>query len=237
VLGIVPGREGMGAPFFAIEGQFDPGKLSAATESLGKLIGSVKKLAIGKVNAFELNFGRGDPAVIAILNQNTVVLATSKEDIEQAIAKADGKQKTAFKVKEMAKLIEKLDPKNALAAACVAEMPFGGSATTNAGGTVTRTTFTLGSEGIESVMASFSVAEAITGKVETGLAQATAELAKVAGAMKDFEPVLEAVKGIKLSNKEQTITFEGKGGADVIEAAFKGIFFARASNAPIPAGK
>jgi hypothetical protein len=154
----------------------------------------------------------------------------------------------------MAKLIEKLDPKDALAAACVAEMPYGGTATRTPGGPVTRTTLTLASEGIESVMASFTVTDLISGKVvfstkdaggakelrakfEAGLALATAELTKVAGAMKDLEPLLEVVKGIKLSNKEQTITLEGKGGDDVIVAALKGLFLGRAASAPIPAGK
>jgi hypothetical protein len=252
VLGIVPGLEGMGGPFFVVEGRFDPDKLAAAAESLGKMIGGVKKLEIGKVRAYEMHFGPGDSVVIAILNKNTVILATSKEEIEQAAAKADGKKKTAFKVKELAKLLEKLDPKDALAAACVAEMPFGGS-TSNMGGMVTRTAFTLATEGIESVTASFSATDVITGKVtfstkdaegakalhakfEAGLAQATAELTKVAGAMKELEPLLEVVKAIKLSNKEQTVTFEGKGGPEVLEAALKSLFLGRAS-APVPADK
>src|SRR5262249_33330244 len=57
VLGIVLGREGMGGPFFVVEGRFDPDKLAAAAESLGKMIGSVKKLEIGKVKAYEMHFG------------------------------------------------------------------------------------------------------------------------------------------------------------------------------------
>jgi hypothetical protein len=253
VLAIVPGREGMGGPFVVFEGRFDPDKLGAAVESLGKKTGGAKKLEIGKVRAYEMSFGPPEPAVIAILNKNTVILATSKEEIEQAAAKADGKQKTAFKVKEMAKLIEKLDPKDALAAACVAEMPFGGSSTSNAGGVVTRTTFTLAKEGIESVTASFTITDVFAGKVtfsakdaegakalhakfEAGLAEATAELTKAAGAMKDLEPLLEVLKGIKLSNKEQSVTFEGKGGPEAIEAVFKGWFSARAG-APVTADK
>jgi len=253
VLGIVPGRDGMGGPFFVVEGRFDPDKLAAAAESLGKKIGGIKTLEIGKVKAYEMQFGPGDPAVIAILNKNTVILATSKEEIEQAAAKADGKQKTAFKVKELNKLIEKLDPKDALAAACVAQMPFGGTSTSNAGGIVTRTVFTLANQGIESVMASFTVTDVVTGKVtfsakdaegakamhakfDAGLAEATAELTKVAGAMKDLEPLLEVVKGIKLSNKERTVSFEGKGGLEAVEAALKGLFLGWAS-APVPAAK
>src|SRR5262249_52977878 len=70
VLAIVPGPEGMGGPFFVVEGRFDPDKLAAAAESLGKRTGGAKKLDIGKVKAFEMHFGPGDPAVIAILNKN-----------------------------------------------------------------------------------------------------------------------------------------------------------------------
>jgi hypothetical protein len=217
------------------------------------MVGGIKKLDIGKVKAYEVPFGSGEPAVIAVLNNRTVILATSKEDVEQAAAKADGKKKTEFKAKELARLIEKLDPKDALAATCVADMPFGGSYT-NAGGMITRTTFTLANEGIESIMARFSITDMIAGKVdfitkdaeatkalhakfEAGLAQATTELTKAAGAMKDLEPVVEVTKGIKLSNKENTITFEGKGGPEVIEAAIKGIFLGRTAAAPVPAGK
>jgi hypothetical protein len=252
VLGIVPGREGMGGPFLVFEGRFDPDKLGAAAESLGKLTGGAKKLEIGKVKGYELQFGPPEPAVIAFLNKNTVILAASKEEIEQAIAKADGKSKAAFKAKELSKLINQLDPKDAFAAACIAEMPIGGS-TSNAGGKVTHTAFTLAREGIESLMVSFAATDVITGKVmftakdadaaktlhakfEAGLARATEEITRAAGAMKELEPLVEVVKGIKLSNKDQTVTFEGKGGPEVIEAAFKSLFFARAS-APVPVGK
>jgi hypothetical protein len=252
VLGIVPGRDGMGAPFIVVEGRFDPDKLAAAAESLGKKTGGAKKLEIGKIKAYEIQFGPPEPAVVAALNRNTLVLATSKEEIEQAAAKAEGKSKTAFKVKELSKLLNQLDPKDAFSAVCAAEMPFGGSATSNAGGAVTRTVFTLGKEGIESLLVSVQVTDQIAGKVtisvkdaataktlhaqfEAGLAQATAEVTKAVGAMKELEPLLEVMKGIKLSNKEQTITFEGKGGPEAILAAFKGLFFAR-GGAAVPPG-
>src|SRR5271169_4741167 len=65
VLGIVPGRDGMGGPFVVFEGRFDPDKLGAAAESLGKKTGGAKKLEIGKVKAYEMQFGPPEPAVVA----------------------------------------------------------------------------------------------------------------------------------------------------------------------------
>jgi hypothetical protein len=249
VLGIVPGRDGMGRPFVVFDGRFDPIRLAVAMEYLDKWGGSAKKLEIGKVKAYEVRFGRADPALIAFLNKNTVILATSMEDLEQAIAKADGKEKTAFQLKEMAKLIEKLDLRDALAAACVAEMPL----ICKVGGIATRSEFTLAKGGIESVMASFTATDVITGKIvfsakdadsakaflaqlETELTKATALLSDAAGELKALEPPLEAVKGIKLSNKEQTITVDATGGPEVIDVVFKSVFLARAS-VPVPLRK
>jgi hypothetical protein len=253
VLGIVPGRDGMGGPFIVVEGRFDPDKLAAAAESLGKKSGGAKKLEIGKIKAYEIQFGPPEPAVVAFLNRGTVIVATSKEDIEKAAAKSEGKSKTAFKAKELSKLLAQLDSKDAFAAACVAEMPFGGSATSTAGGAVTRTTFTLGKEGIESLMVSIKFTDAIAGKVvfaardadtaktlhagfEGGLAKANAELAQAATAMKELEPLVDVAKGINLSIKDQMITFEGQAKPEALEAAIKSWFLARAGG-PVPAGK
>jgi hypothetical protein len=250
VIANVPGREGMGGPFFVFEGRFDPDKLAAGAEALGKKFGSVKAIEIGKVKAYEMRLGPGDPGVAAILNKNTVVIAETKEEIEQAVDKASGKKKTAFKARELGTLLEKLDPKDAFAAACVADMPIGGS-TTNVGGVVTRMVDTLGKQGIESVTASVTVTDEIKGKVvftakdaegakalnakfEAGMAQATAELTKEVTRRKELEPVLEVLKGIKQSSKDQTVTFEGKGGPETVEAFIKGMFLSRVQSVPVP---
>jgi hypothetical protein len=161
VVGIVPGRDGRGRPFIVLDGRFDPNKLATAAESLDKLGSSAKKLEFGKIKAYEVQVGRTDRAMVAFLNKNTVIIATSEEQIEQAIAKADGKAKTAFVAKEMAKLIDKLDSRDALAAACVAEMPLA----FNLGGMGWRTEYSLAKGGIESVMASFTATDVITAKL------------------------------------------------------------------------
>jgi hypothetical protein len=249
VVGIVPGRDGRGRPFIVLDGRFDPNKLATAAESLGKLGSGAKKLEIGKVKAYEVLLGPNDRAVIAFLNKNTLILATSMEEMEQAIAKADGKKKTTFQVKELAKLIDILDPRDALAAACVADMPLA----CNVGGMGWTTEFTLAKGSIETVMASFTATNVINGKVvfsakdadsakalhaqfEAELTKATAQLSVAADGNKALEPLLKAVKEIKLSIKEQTITLDANGGPEVIDAAFKSLFLARAG-ATVPAGK
>jgi hypothetical protein len=250
ILANVPGREGMGAPYFVVEGRFDPDKLAATAEALGKKYGNVKAIEIGKVKAFEMTIGPVGGNVAAILDKHTVIFAETKEDIEQAVEKAAGKKKTALKSKGLAKLIDKMDGKEAFTAACAAEMGVGGSVS-NVGGVVTRKVNTLADEGIESVVATVTVTDVIKGKVvftakdaetakavnakfEAGLAQATAELTREAARQKELEPVLEVLKGIKQSSKDQTITFEGQGTAETLEAFVKAIFMSRAVSVPAP---
>jgi hypothetical protein len=240
VVGIVPGRDGRGRPFLVLDGRFDPNKLAIAAESLERLGSSAKKLDIGKIKAYEVQVGRTDRALIAFLNKNTVIVATSEEQIEQAIAKADGKAKTAFHAKELAKLIDKLDLRDALASACVAEMPL----SFNLGGKGWRTEYSLAEAGIETVTASFAATDVITGKIvlsakdpdsaktilaqmDTELTRATALVSDAAGEMKALEPLLEAMKAIKLSNKEQSITVDAAAGPEVFDAAFKSLLLAR----------
>jgi len=249
ILAITPGREGMSGPFLVVEGRFDPDKLVAGAEALGKKYGNVKAIEIGKVKAFEIGLGGGPGSFVAILNKNTVILAETKEEIEQAVEKGTGKKKTEFKAKGLAKLMEKMDAKEAFTAACAGEMAFGGSVM-NAGGVVTRKVNTLADEGIESVTGSFTVTDVIKGKVvftakdaevakklsaqfEAGMAQAIKEGTREAATRKELEPVVEVLKGVKMSSKEQAITFEGQGGPETIEALVKAIFMGRAS-APVP---
>jgi hypothetical protein len=70
-------------------------------------------------------------------------------------------------------------------------------------------------------------AKTFLAQLETELSKATTLLSDAAGEVKALEPLLEAVKGIKLSNKVQLITVEATAGPEVFDAAFKNLFLAR----------
>jgi hypothetical protein len=234
-------------PFiFVVEGRFDAKKLEAKAEQLSTQFPGIKPIEIGKTKAYEMSLGPPEPAYVALVDKGVLVFAVSKQDLTEAIEKAGGKRKTEFKSKNLAKLIAKMDPKLAVNVACAGEMPTGGSARSVPGGRVVCEIFTLADQGIESVTGGLTVGEDIQGKVnftakdaegakklaaefEAGIAKATAELTKQAEVQKELAPLIDVFKSLKVTTKEQTITIEGKGGADAVVATIKSWFTLRQS--------
>jgi hypothetical protein len=253
ILAITPGNnEGMGGPFFVVEGRFDAAKLTSKMAELGKQFPNIKEVEIGKVKAYEIGPGNG---YFALVGKNTLVFATNKEEMTEAVEKAGGKRKTEFKSKSLPKLIAKMDPKLAVSVACAGEMATSGSAMALPGGGVVIMAHTLADEGIESVTGGITVGEDIKGKIhftardadtaaklaakfEAGIAQMHKGVAGEATRNKELGSLVDLIKTIKPTANEQTITVEGKGGADAVVALIKAMLFEiRGGAAAPPAGR
>jgi hypothetical protein len=251
ILTIVPStNNGLSGPFVVCEGRFDPTKLQAATEAAGKKYGSVKPVEMGKTKVYELAVP-GSPSFLALVDKNTILFAESKDYIAEALEKAAGKRKTEFKSKGLGDLIEKMDPKQIFSIAATGDLIMGGSVSTNAMGVVTRQVMTLGQQGIDSLTGGLTIEDSvIKGKgtltspnaetaakvseqFQAGLKQAIDEVTKLATVQKEFAPLVDVLKSVKVSAKEDKIMVEGQGGTEAIEALIKSFFFARAS-APVP---
>jgi hypothetical protein len=246
VLAVTPGANGISGPFLIVEGRFNAEKLVAKADELGKQFPSIKAVEMGKAKVY----GMSD-AFIGLVDKNTMIVSSVKEEMAEAIEKAGGKRKTDLKSKSLAKLVAKMDAKQAVNVACAGEMATGGSTTSTPGGGVERKVHTLADEGIESVTGGLMVGEDIQGKImftakdaiaakklaaefEEGLARANKEIAIAATTEKEFGPLVEVLKNIKATTNEQTITMEGHGGAEAVEALFKAMLFRTLR--PVPAG-
>jgi hypothetical protein len=258
VLAITPEVDGMSGSFLVVEGRFDAKKLEAKAADFGKQHPAIKEIDIGNAKAYEWRLP-GQPAYFALyfalVDKGTFVFCASKQELTEAFEKAGGKRKTEFKSKSLAKLIAKMDPKLAVNVACAGEMPTGGSAMFLPGGGFVRMTRTLADEGIESVTGGLTVGEDIKGKIhfaardadtakklaaefEEGLAEMHKHIAREAVRNKDLGPVVEVVKTIKGTTNEATITMEGHGGAEAVQALIKAFLFEAGGAAPAPpAGK
>jgi hypothetical protein len=109
---------------------------------------------------------------------------------------------------------------------------------------------TLADEGIDSVTGGVTVGQDIKGKVhftardadtakelaakfEVGLAEMHKEVAREAVRNKELGPVVDVVKSIKVTTNEATITMEGHGGAEAVEALIKAFFMEIGAAAPV----
>jgi len=145
-------------------------------------------------------------------------------------------------------MLEKMDPKNALSMVGLSDMMIGGHSSVTVQCGVARKieshVDTLADNGIESVEAAITVGDDIKGKVtfttkdankakelaktfETGIERAINEGAKEN--IPEVTTMVEALKSIKTSTKEEKIVMEGHGNAGVIQAFFSYALVGRAS--------
>jgi hypothetical protein len=243
--------DGGGNPFLICQGKFEPATFTATGEKMAKDPSPMVKIhEAGKNKFFEIMvpglFGKGS-LYLALLDQNTVV-AGSKNQIVEAFDKAAGTKKTALKSKLMARLLDDMDRKSPVAFVAAGTMITGTSVrSSNENGVnkVQTTHHTLAEQGIEAVSGSTKLADKITAMVtlttkdvdsaqkmmatmQTGLDETIKEAEKFTAQEKQFIPLIEAMKTIKINAKDNAISLQGEGSVNVIEAASMAIFFARA---------
>jgi hypothetical protein len=237
---MISGTDEKGGPYVVLEGRFDLNKIDVKFKALAKQFPSVlQPLEIAKTSAYQLSLVDEPFAFLVVLDQKTAIIAGTKEQVAEAVEKT-AKRKTELKSKSLAKLIAKIDAKDAIAIACAREMAWlSHTAADGPKGTVKPQLFTLADKEIEEVTGSFTIGEEIKGKVivevkdadtakklkaafDAGLDEAIKKGAEEAPRRKEVEIWLEIIKGIKASNKEATIMFEGQAGPEFVLENIKG---------------
>jgi hypothetical protein len=214
----------------------------------------VKLESIGDVRLFEVSQGPGAAeGFVALLNPTTVVACGAKGPVMDAIAKAAGKKKTQLKP-EMAKLLDSVDIKKSVEVVALSST-IQGTSVSSSGSNDKRETVvkysTLGDAGIEAVRVGATVGEDIqvnavlTGKeagqtemlaekLKEGLNKGIEEISKQAAKEKEWAPLVDALKTVRITSKEKTITVEGHGSGEALIASIKALFVVRLAETPAP---
>jgi hypothetical protein len=202
----------------------------------------LKVHGIGKANVAEWAIP-GDKYFAVLLDKSTLVLAPRRDQIEDVLEKAAGDRKTELKDPALQQLIKARDLKQAVNAVGTSDMVVHSryKATENEKATVNVTHERLKDFGIEALTGGASVGNDIRGKVtltakdgdsaqklngmlEQGLNKIKAEGEQELVREKDFAPVLEALKTIKIATKDKAVSLEAHAGPDAVRATFIGLF-------------
>jgi hypothetical protein len=233
-------------PLIILEGRFDADKLNSRAEALAKDFPFLKSEKIGKTTVWEIAAG-GDTLYLAAIDKTTVIGTPFKDHMTDALDKAAGKKKTQLKSKAMTALLAKMDAKATATWAASGEMISDThvQAVNMNGQEVRKVEYkTLADNGIESILGSLKVgddlkgettliakdadkAKEMTSAIEGGLKQGIERVSKVAEEHKELVPLVDAMKSIKVTNKDKTITFQAQGSAKAIEAFVLASFIRR----------
>ena len=246
---------GSGGPFVIVQGRFDPVKFQAKADQIvkdGLGGGIIKSSKAGDTTIYEVALPHGPTFFVCLVDKTTLVGAPVKDLAIEALDKAAGKKSTKLKNVALKKMLDKMDPKNALRMVGMSDMVIGGhsSVTVQCGARrVESHVDTLADNGIESVEAAITVGDDIKGKVTftSKDANKAKELAKTfesgierainKGARENVPEattMVEVLKSIKTSTKEEKIVMEGHAGAEAIQAFLSVVFTVRLPAPPCP---
>jgi len=153
-----------GGYYALLKGRFNVARVRGYADRLVKdkdpLVSKTHKA--GAATIYELDLGR--PLFVAVLDGTTVALSSRLEPIVEALEKAAGKRKTAFKYKELAPALARLDGKKAAGVAVLGTAAFGLDAgVKKVGNNVIETPIKqmINEEGIDGVSAAVQVTDGI----------------------------------------------------------------------------
>lgn len=218
-----------GGYYALLKGRFNVAKVRGYADQLVKdkdpLVSKTHKA--GAATIYELDLGK--PLYVAVLDGTTIVLSSRLDPVTEALEKATGKRKTAFKYKELAPALAKIDGKKAGGVAVLGTAAFGLDAgVKKVGNNVIETPIKqmLNEEGIDGISASLQVTDgiALDAVVAVRGSAAAKDVAKslgmdvtdlidiaIRGLFKypKLGPVAEFVKAIKVEVKDaKTVTIK-----------------------------
>lgn len=211
--------------YFLIQGKFDPAKFEAGFQALAKEHPEFKLHGTGLTGI--LSFERGDRTSLALADRNTLVFGPTKRILEEVQARAAGKTKAKFKVKDLPAGLKQLKSDSLVEAVAFgpAQVNSKFESTPN-GFRITPTTldqmgFSRYTVRVEAkgndltgkvVFSGKSAAELEAGakKLTDGLAHITQEGDKATRNDPVEKTALAVMKSVKHSTAGQALTFEGK---------------------------
>ena len=242
------GRSPVGFPtFFLIQGKFDADKLEAKAQQAAKDHPAVlKSRKIGGIELWEIIPAGpgplGDHLYLALLDKDTLMAAGLESQALEALDKANGKKKTEIKDKQVRDGLAKADAKAALQVVCGGDMVTQVSMKSDGKGGFTTTTMSLREDGIEGFRVTVTLGDADI-HAELTLTAKDADKAKemstymnavlemevkgvtaAAQQMKDLQPLVDALKTVKITASGDSISVEGSATPDAVQAGVKGLF-------------
>jgi hypothetical protein len=239
----VMGRSGqennrpVSAPFLLVEGRFDLAKIAAGANKLAKATTDH-----GKAKIYELP---GPNLYAAVLDKHHFVLAEQIGQVQEALDKAEGKKKTVLKYKALAEMLGKIKPEESLSAVATGDMVVGGGISV-ANGVTTVTVHTLAdTAGIQALTIVANIKNDV--RVKATMTATDADKAKeiektLTNGIQQALPMIEkvtpdfamAMKNVKISRKDRTLTLEGQGPGHAVRDLIYGWFTLRSSGVPRP---
>ncbi len=232
--------------FFLIQGKFDADKLEAkAQQALKDHPEMVKKpRMVGGIELWEITPPGpvGNHIYLAMLDKQTLMATGLESQALEALDKAAGKRKTDLKDKQVRAALARTNEKAAFQMAASGDIITQVRSESDGKGGFTTTTKTLRDEGFEGFRGAVTLGEAdiryefgLTAKdadkaTETaksmtdGLEMGIKNVTAAAQQMKDLQPVVDAMKAVKIAASGDTISVEGSATADAVQGAVKAWF-------------
>jgi hypothetical protein len=215
-----------------VEGKFDPKKINDTAAEFAQKKG--EKIAVDKLDGKTIYKITGDnqpnPIFAAVLDANTIVLATTKEHLSRAFQAAQGNVKSELK-KDLAELVKNADPKATLYLAAATKgkldkVPIPDPNVAKVLQDIESLTADLRVEKdvkLELVMAvkDDDVATALNGMVEEGLKQAQQFVPLIALQNPQLKPLGDMVNSIRTKAKGKSVVINAMLPGDAIELMIK----------------
>lgn len=211
-----------------IHGGFDPDKLFKAAEGASKKDGDkFSMIKDGNTTMFKYQPDQGNPMYATVVDKNTVVAATDKKLVAEALKAADGNKKAPIK-KELTELLKTMDEKSSAFAVSMTKGKFDNvkipaqiSDTLNLGGfekvlpkTDTLTfVMKIGTDVVLEVVFGMEDDDAAS-DMDAALAKAIDSIKALvpilAAADAKAKPLTDVVKTLKVTTKKKNVTLSGK---------------------------
>jgi hypothetical protein len=149
-----------------------------------------------------------DKSIFAGFNQSAVLISADKDQVVDALKKASGKKKTDLKSKEMKDLLTKIDAKRTLSLAILASAI--GKEATDKFESITGG-ITVGADIQTEIHVNAKddkAAKDLNQQVDEGLVSVNGILDLITTQNKELSPLVDVVKGIKASAKDNSVTIK-----------------------------
>ena len=226
---------GLGAPdkwVAIVQGRFDLEKFHTKAKEVAKQQGGI--LSIQEEGAHEFYEvvvpGQAQAMFVALLNKDTLIGASGKEYVFEALDKAAGKKQPGLK-KELCDLLAKADSKQSLSMATLSEAIRNGPLADNNDAKEIAGKIKNASGGItigDDLRASFVVAakdpdgaKEVAEKISNGLNLAKGIVSLQSQTLKELEPLVEFLDSLKIATQGASVTLKGQVSKELIEKSLK----------------
>ena len=215
-----------------IHGRFDVDKFHAKAQQVAKQDGGFLTVhEAGNQKFYEVTApGQAQSMFVALVNKETLVSASGKDYVLEALDKAAGKKKPALK-KELRNVLEKADLKQSFSLAMLGDAIRNGALAGNDEAKEIADKTRSASGGItvgEGLQASFVLlakdpdgAKEVADMINNNVKQAKGIVSLQAQNLKQLDPLVEFLDSLKVATQGSTVTLKGQVSKELIEKSLK----------------